>query len=211
MKPYSAETKAAETPSASLRETLIEGGLRLLAKGAPGDLSLRQVAAAAGVTHAAAYRHFEDKNELLAAMAQEGFRRFYDYQMEALERSGPAVAARFRSLGWTYVRFALENPGFARIMFGGTGLDRRRYPGLMAVQARSARLLQQVIQEGQTAGLIAPGKLKQKTRAAWAIVHGMTMLLLDGQIPPGSSLAATERSVTAVIEHVVVGMAATAS
>ena len=208
--PASKRTSSTETAGSptrdSLREGLIRAGLELLRGQSLETLTLRKVAAAAGVSHAATYRHFDDKNALLAAIAEEGYRRFHEYQQRVLDDAGDEFEPRFRNLGWTYVRFALENPGYARIMFGAGGLDTGAYPALVAASAKSFRQLQQVIRLGQKRGYITPGRTRDKTLAAWSVVHGVAMLMLDGQMREGANMRETEKRVKAIIEFVFTGM-----
>ena len=196
------------TQGDSLKVKLISAGLDLLRSESLESLSLRKVSATAGVSHAAAYRYFENKNALLAAIAEEGYNRFYEYQNQAIDEAAGDFEARFRNLGWTYVRFTLENPGYARIMFGGAGLDIKTYPALIASATRSSRVLQNEIREGQRQGFISQGNLKQKTLAARSMVHGVAMLLLDGQLSPRPTLRESKKMVLSIIEYVFTGMAA---
>lgn len=191
----------------SLRDGLIAAGLKLLREESLENISLRRVAATAGVTHAATYRHFKDKEALVAAIAQEGYRLFYAFQEEAL-RGVPAddFPNRLRLLGLSYVHFVLEHPHFARIMFGQAGLEFRSYGGLVRASARNWRRLRSVIGLGQRLGLVQLGNARQKTLAAWAMVHGMSMLLLDGQIARPESWQETDELVAGVIGHVYLGL-----
>lgn len=167
----------------NLDRLLVKEGSRILREEGLHELSLRKVARAAGVSHTAAYRHYDDKNALLAAIALDGYHRLHSYQREAIALSGTDFNLRFLNLGWIYVRFALENPEYARIMYGGAGLTLKDYPALAGASRKSYRELLMSVRLCQKAGLIAKGKAKQKTLAAWSIVHGLSMLLLDGQFP----------------------------
>ena len=105
----------------NLREGFVREALGLLDREGLDALSLRKVAAAAGVSHAAAYRHFDDKSALLAAVAEEGFGLLYEYQQQVVADCGDDLAARFLELGWIYVKFAIDHPQHARVMFSGAG------------------------------------------------------------------------------------------
>src|SRR5262249_21407100 len=140
-----------------LRQAVLRTAGKILEKEGLEALSLREVARRAGVSHNAPYRHFPDRDSLLAALAREGFERL----AEALE-SRPR-----REMGEAYVDFALAHPQRFRLMCGGApkqGLrDRRAYEGL----------LKSFTDLGQDAPYAAA--------AAWALVHGLSHLLLDGQ------------------------------
>src|SRR5690606_17936636 len=87
---------------------------QLLLAGLSG-LSMRKVASACGVSATAIYRHYQDKDELVAQAVLEGFRIFGSYLMAALQHRTPI--RRFRVLGRRYLDFALENPADYRLIF----------------------------------------------------------------------------------------------
>ena len=100
----------------NLKQALLDASLNLIREVGPGAFTLREVARRAGVSHNAPYRHFRDKEELLAALAAEGFDRLTDAMTKAAE---PATSAldRFRSSGRGYVEFALRYPQHFAVMF----------------------------------------------------------------------------------------------
>src|SRR5690625_1859557 len=99
-----------------LRETLCDAAEQLLAEGGTANLSLRAAARLSGVSQAAPYAHFKDKQALLAAVGTRGFNRLADYLSRA-EHAG-APSDRTRLLGRAYVAFALDHPMLFRLMFG---------------------------------------------------------------------------------------------
>jgi AcrR family transcriptional regulator len=151
-------------------------------------LSLREVARRAGVSHNAPYRHFADRDALLAALAAEGFARLGDVLGGA---QGP------RARGEAYVRFALEHPQRFRLMFGGL-LRLDAHPGLRAAAARTYDGLVRAF-----APLAGPQGAPFAAAAAWSLVHGLAQLLLDGHVPGTTrgerETAAFVRDVLAVV------------
>lgn len=143
---------------------------RLLERKGLAALSVRAAARRAGVSHSAPYRHFPDRESLLAALAAEGFRALD----RALQEAGASGGLRAR--GEAYVRFALANPQCFRLMFGGN-LRVRRERALAAAATRVVEGLTQAF----TAQLPAPAGL-DASMAAWSLVHGLALLLLDDQI-----------------------------
>src|SRR5262245_23788463 len=99
-----------------LRRALLDAALEILAEGGAAGLTLREVARRAGVTHAAPYRHFEDKAALLAAVAEEGFRAVYAEMLARSERVKDPVE-RLYQIGAAYVLFAVTHPAHFRVMF----------------------------------------------------------------------------------------------
>jgi AcrR family transcriptional regulator len=174
-----------------LRAALIEAGLDLLREVGPAALSLRAAARKAGVSAMAPYRHFADKDDLLAAVAAHGFRLFGG----ALAGSSAAQAGAndaLRAQGVAYVRFATAEPALFRLMFGPViGGE----AGLEALKGAGAPAFDQ-LRAGVAAAM--PGLEAQAREdfvlACWSIVHGLSCLLVDGKIPPLDDLdGAVER------------------
>src|SRR5689334_17108440 len=105
-----------------LRRALIAAGIDLLAEGGATALDLRKVARRAGVSHAAPYRHFEDKRALLAAIAEEGFVRLAEQIHNAVSAAQPD--SQLLATASCYINFALSEPALAREMFSGLSIDR---------------------------------------------------------------------------------------
>lgn len=165
----------------NLRNALIAAGLKILAQEGVQGLSLRAVARKAQVSHAAPYRHFANKEALLAAIAEEGFN-----ELSQRLRQAQAQAADPRQLlqgiAWAYVKFAQDKPDHWRIMFSNQIADRETYPGLMTAGLASFNLLVDMIREGQAAGGIAVGDPQLLALAGWSTVHGLAMLLIEDQV-----------------------------
>lgn len=165
-----------------LKAALIEAGLRLLAQRTAEDVSLREVARSVGVSATAVYRHFPDKASLLRALAEEGLARLAHAQREAAESAGGG-AAGFAATGRAYVRFALANPALFRMIFASPPPPRTGgapEPEAMALlRANAAAAVND-----------SPGSDAARVRAvqAWAQVHGLAMLMLDGQIEADDAL-----------------------
>lgn len=154
----------------------------MLAKDGARAVSLRAVARRAGVSQTAPYRHFSDKGALVAAVAAEGFRRLALAMDAAARRARPrTAAARVRALGQGYVRFAVANPAMVRLMFGPLLIQRTEHPALDA----AARAAYAMIAAAVAEALGAPQggeEASVATIAAWALVHGLSQLLIDRQI-----------------------------
>ena len=147
-----------------LRSVLLGSASELLEEQGLAALSLREVARRAGVSHNAPYRHFPDRDGLLAELAAEGFRQL-----------GEVMAAnQGRAMGEAYVRFALEHPSRFRLMFGGQ-LKLRQYAALAEAARKTHEALVRAFRA--QAGIADPEKA---AAAAWSLVHGLAQLLLDG-------------------------------
>lgn len=164
-----------------LRRALLEGAIELLAEGGPAALTLRGAARRAGVSEAAPYRHFADKKALLAAVAEEGFL--------ALERACSAAAAdlddpveTFWRRGVAYVRFAVQHPAHYRVMFGPEIPDKRSYEGLSAAARAAYEALHSTARACAAVGAFPAQEIEMRATRAWALVHGLASLFIDGQL-----------------------------
>ncbi|MBC8077831.1 MAG: TetR/AcrR family transcriptional regulator [Chloroflexales bacterium] len=166
-----------------LRNALIAAGRALLSEEGVSGLDLRKVARRAGVSHAAPYRHFADKQALLAAIAEDGFQRLGSSIDAALAAADAAPRDQLMALGWAYTQFALENPAHMREMFSGLTIDRATYPSLYAASKHIFNRTITMIQSCQARGALAAGDPTYITLAAWSQIHGLAMLLLEDQIP----------------------------
>ena len=162
-----------------LRSALVAAGLRALEAVDLEALSVRQLAREVGVSATAVYRHFPDKAALLHALAGAGLEQLGQYQLEAAERAGPSGA--FSATGRAYVRWALANPALFRLIFSRAEPIGETVFG----QSLAARLLQS---SARAASGNDDARARQLVVQAWALVHGLAMLMLDGQLPPDEEL-----------------------
>ena len=161
-----------------LREAILEAGLAQLEKSADEPLSLRELARQVGVAANAVYRHFAGKEQLLVALAAEGFRRLRAAQDRAMRDTRDPIDAMKRS-GAAYIRFARANPALFRLMFGRftssqkdpelTGAVRESFQQLCAAVAAASRCA------------IGDPSVPVRALHALALVHGLSHLHLEGQ------------------------------
>lgn len=164
----------------NLKAALIAVARDMLERDGPEALSLRAVAQAAGVSRTAPYNHFDDKEALLAALAGAGFRALADAQSAAAEAVDGA-AERLVAIGRSYVGFALAHPQLYRLMYGVGVSDWCRHPGVRDAKRASFEPVQAALAEHLGSGA-DPHALRVAAVAAWAEVHGLSMLLLDGSL-----------------------------
>jgi AcrR family transcriptional regulator len=168
-----------------LRHALIQAGLKLLTEEGVRGLSLRAAAELAGVSHAAPYRHFKDKEALVAAIAEEGFRMLIRSLRGEIEASGETdVLGRLRAAGIGYVAFAVEHPAYFRTIFAGEMLTSPA-PSLKAAGEEAYRVLRDLIVDGIEGGVLRAAEADELALAAWSLVHGLAMLIIDRRGPPG--------------------------
>lgn len=168
-----------------LRQNLIDAAIALIQEGEISQLSLREVARRVGVSHNAPYRHFQDKDALLSAVAEQGFQGLRRATEQALNGSPADASQRLRAIGYAYVQFALRNPVYYRVMF--SLYNSRQDEKLKAAIEQSSAVLVSAIQAGQVAGSFRDEDPQQMAQVAWAFVHGIAMLAIEGQFPVADS------------------------
>jgi AcrR family transcriptional regulator len=162
-----------------LRQALLAEAVRSIQAGGLDGLTLRGIGENLGVSRTALYRHFTDKSALLTEVATEGFRLLRKTLLAAWESAGMGEAG-FDAMGVAYVRFALENPSYYRVMFGGF-LGSRKPKGALATEGTAAfQVLVDALVEQQQAGSVRKDDPLQLARFVWATVHGISMLGIDG-------------------------------
>lgn len=159
---------------------LLEAAVNLAEEGGVGAIGLREAARRAGVTHGAPYRHYPNHQALIAAVAEDGFRRLLAAAVLALSAAGPDPLQRFSALGRGYLHFARQHPGHFRVMFAaGEG---RRTEAVKNAEAAVFALAVNEIAACQRVGLARPGDPQSLALVAWSGVHGLAHLWLDGLV-----------------------------
>jgi AcrR family transcriptional regulator len=180
----------------SLHSALIEASIALAREGGPDRVILREAARAAGVSHSAAYRHFADREALLAEVSQYA-RNELAAEMRRRVNRAKDPRRRLRAVGTAYIDFALAEPGLFRTAFTShpvtsrdteddraTGREDRSHATAIA---DPFDVLGQVLDEARAAGLLDPRRRPGAEIAAWSAVHGLAGLLLDGALPASAA------------------------
>jgi len=166
----------------NLKEELLRAAIKIIAKDGVRGLRLRQVAGAAGASHAAVYRHFANKEDLLASIAEDGFAGLVSQVEDYQSRSGPGLRRRYLESGRAYVDFAVSHPEQFRIMFSGIIPNRESYPALEKAAEKSFGQLVSIVDECRQKGIIPSHRDRHvHALAAWSMLHGAAMLLIEGQ------------------------------
>jgi AcrR family transcriptional regulator len=179
----------------SLRELLIEAGVALAREGGPDALVLREAARRIGVSHNAAYRHFANREDLLRAIADQARAELARTMRQRLaevdpaDRSLEAAKRRLHLAGMAYIQFAAAEPGLFRTAFTGPGLTAKdaHHPPAGGVtgnedQLGPFELLQRQVEQLVQAARLPPRARRYASLVAWAAMHGLSMLALDGQL-----------------------------
>jgi AcrR family transcriptional regulator len=189
-------TKAADAyHHGDLQSSLLQAGLQILEQERASNVGLREVARRVGVSPAAVYRHYASKEALLTALAVEGFRRLELAQMEPIE--GKIVTpVRFANMGREYVRFAVRNPGLFRLMFS-EHVSASRDAALMFATERLTDNIELAVAR-LTGPRFSSAMRRKAALRAWSLVHGLSILLIDGQMRIAHS--EIDRMVEAVVD-----------
>ena len=163
----------------ALRKTLIEAGVAILKDEDVSALTLRRVARIAQVSHMAPYRHFTDKNALLAAIAVEGFQMLASDMHHVMQSNVENPRHVIKDIGVSYVRFGIEHPAHISLMFSGL-LATSENEELNAAAAQTLNLLIEAVEHAQSHKVIAQGESKQIAKSVWGLFHGLTMLMKEG-------------------------------
>jgi AcrR family transcriptional regulator len=169
-----------------LRAELVRVAGQILDQGGIDALSLREAARRAGVSHSAPYRHFADREALLAEVVGQGFAQLGAALREAAPAGGSAVAR-------AYLRFALARPRRYRLMFAGEA-----FPAHRARQAAQAELVLGVLAQS-VPDLGDAEHARRAASAAWSLLHGLALLLIDGYLDPAIVGADAERLAREVV------------
>jgi AcrR family transcriptional regulator len=158
----------------SLQRTVLAAAVSIVASSGPDDVSLREVARAAGVSHQAPYHHFKDREGLFAAITEEGFSLLADslHMSQSPTRESMFVA---------YVQFALHHPGHFRVMFRRDICNLEKYPDTLIQADRAFGVLADFVATtlGESASV---DEIRLTTTYMWSVAHGLATLLLDGPL-----------------------------
>jgi AcrR family transcriptional regulator len=174
----------------NLRPALVRAAMELLEESGEAALSLRAVARRAGVSPAAPYRHYADREALVSAVAAVGYRELAE-RLSAAHPS-PSTPEQLAAVAIAYVQFALERPALFRIMFGEP-CDRdndERVAATAAVSLYVRAIVERAFPQADAEALAT---------AVWALVHGLAFLHLDGKLDAASPSVVADR-VTAAIQ-----------
>jgi AcrR family transcriptional regulator len=165
----------------NLREALLQGAVRVIAELGPAAFTLREVARRAGVSHNAPYRHFRDKDALLAAVAAEGFRELTRAMREAGARQSNALE-KLKQSGLAYVAFALRRPEHFTVMFDAPVCSSKD-PEYVQASNEAFDTLVAYIKNCQAGGQLPAGDTQERVLYAWSLVHGIAKLAVAERLP----------------------------
>jgi AcrR family transcriptional regulator len=165
-----------------LRVALIDAALRLIAQHGVQGLALSDAAHLAGVSVAAPYRHFKDKEALLVEIAREGFVMFRDALAQAAQSHPRNRIKRLEEMGVAYVEFALQHRAHFKVMWEGS-ISKAKFPELGQIAYEAFLLLERAAIDliEQLPGP-RPARQQALVCAAWSVVHGYATLTLEHEL-----------------------------
>ncbi len=180
----------------NLREALLQAAEALIAEGGPDHFTLADACRRAGVSTAAPYRHFEDRNALLEAVCMRAFDGLAAATGDAKEPYEEGTVEAILAGGKAYLGFALENPERFRLMFGRNPDLKSRPHVELAGRACFQNLLQSVAAFLATRGRAGEDPMPLALRL-WSLVHGVASLAIDGPM----DIIAPDNDPKAIIEE----------
>jgi AcrR family transcriptional regulator len=168
----------------NLRRALLDAAKVLLEEHGPESFTLREAARRVGVDHRAAYKHFADREEVLAAVAEEGYRGLIAAARDELAATDAdaGAEARLLAIARAYLRFATSAPGSYRLMSGPRLNKDGRFPVLEDAIDEASALIRREVRSGMDGGTFAPSDLVSPTLALWSAMHGLASLVIMRRI-----------------------------
>ncbi len=181
-----------------LKNALMATALEQISRNGVRALSLRDVARRTGVSHTASYRHFSSKESLLAAIAEQGFRRLSAAMRAATLLHANDPVAALQASGVAYVEFGVSYPEHLSVMFS-VQIPHENYPALAATSKEAYALLTSIVHDGLQAGGLRGTDERTVTLAAWSIVHGLSQLITGGQLQAKDMLPVATRELALAV------------
>ena len=166
----------------NLRQALLESAILLIAEVGPVGFTLRELARRAGVSHNAPYRHFRDRDDLMAAVATQGFRELTQAMRSASKNESRSLD-RLKAAGLAYVTFALRRPEHFAVMFDGPASVKTGYPDSARAAEDSFSTLLNLVKSCQDERQLPEGDPHKFALLAWTMVHGVAKLAITQRLP----------------------------
>jgi AcrR family transcriptional regulator len=168
-----------------LKNALIQAGIEILAEEGLGGLSLRKAARKAGVSHAAPYAHFADKQNLIAAIASDGHQKLNERLQAVMVAHADDPLQQLIGAAWAYVQFGLDTPAHYKITFSGVIQDEHGYPEFMQFSQGNLQILKVIVDRCREAGILnfTDMDAEMQVVSLWGLIHGLVSLIIQGQVP----------------------------
>jgi hypothetical protein len=182
----------------NLKSEIIKKAAEIIQKKGQTDFTLREIAQSLKVSHAAVYRHFKSKQDLLSHLAEEGFYVLTAKMISEIPK-GRSIRQKMNLAGRAYIEFAINNVGHYRSMFHpDLHCNGPRRPELNAAGEKAFATLLEIIMDGIESKIFVKKDPRQVANFAWSSIHGFSILLLDGQLESLQSDSAVQ---SGIIQH----------
>lgn len=184
-----------------LKDALIEAARALIAEHGPSGFTLAEAAKLVGVTAAAPYRHFADRNELIGELARRGFELFAERLAGAWDEGRPEARTALKRMGRAYLSFATAEPGLYAAMFNAAKMRDRPFACAAADKAFDGLCRAAAAVLGGTS--VSPADVRRLAFEIWALSHGTAMLAIAGHLGANhgdEALPILEQGAEALIE-----------
>ena len=183
-----------------LKRSLMDVALHAIRKSGVDNLNLRKLATLAGVSSGAPYHHFGSREDLLVELTREGFELLGSALLRERDAAGADPAQRLQALGQAYIHFALSHPGHFKVMFRGE-VHGASGSAMSAEGERAFGLLSEAVAQCQQAGVAPAGDPAPLVLYAWATVHGLACLMVEGSL---RKIAMPAEQLPGVVSHLTI-------
>ncbi len=168
----------------NLRDAVLDAARMMVSKEGTAGLSLRALARVVGVSHPAIYNHFSDREALLAELSTEALLELGRTQRVALSKATSVLDGIVR-LATAYFRYGVSDPARLRLAFAPEFARSAGYPALRAAADAAEAPAIEAVTRAADEGLLPHRAIRERTVAQWAMVHGYTVLAIDGRLTEG--------------------------
>ncbi len=175
-------TRRAAPEPADLRQRFLDTAEALLESDGVGALSMREVARRAGVSHQAPYYYFADREAIIGAIAEQGFRMMSEFVQRSMLERPDAPHESIIAAGRAYLEFAFAHPAHFRVMFRPELVSPERHPNVQGEGLRACDTFLGIVQRAVEGGLPAQPNVDALFLTCWSFVHGLACLVLDGPL-----------------------------
>lgn len=181
------------------RQVLIHHALNLISDYGFESVSLREIARSAGLSHMAPYKHFKDKESLLAQIAQDGFEEL-THNFLTIEQNEPDPKKRFFLMGKAYMKFAIQNPHHFKLMFSGFFEKHEAHPYVAEKGTACFNCLVRLIEYCQYHKFISKGPVQDISLFIWSNIHGLSGLWIENCIEK-TNHERSEKTLDKLLDH----------
>jgi len=189
----------------NLREAIVGAATAIVNASGPLALNVRAAAERVGVTHAAVYHHFADREAMIAGVAEAAFVHIAK-DMEQACAGATAPLDRYRRMGLAYVRYALRHPTLYALTFGAEVAATRDEPDLQRARDRVFAMMTDAIVACQRDNWLAPGPASLHTLFCWSAVHGYASLVADHQLDNLALAGSPDQLAQMIVDRVFTGL-----